>query len=45
MDAKESWMHPGKAGLTLLLGLVVIGVIFAINSRYPSLIEFAEHPT
>jgi len=41
MDLKK-WIQTGKAGRTLLLGIVVIGVVFAINSRDPKAIEFAE---
>jgi adenylate cyclase len=42
MDVKRFWKRIGDTGQTLLLGIVVIGVVFAINSRYPAAMEFAE---
>jgi adenylate cyclase len=42
MDAKKHRTRISKAGRTLLLGAIVVGVVFTINSRDPAPIEFAE---
>jgi len=45
MAAKKWLIQIGPAGRTLLLGIVLIGAIFAINSRNPAAIELAELKT